>query len=97
MKLDLELLFTNLSRTEEYTGIPRDGVNDYLIDEILLPCMNGERILLKDIDFSAFDAEDVEELERFYDRMTALVHQLEKVVMAMRIVDPVAASSRRFC
>ena len=97
MKLDLELLFTNLSRTEEDTGVSRDGVNDYLIDKILFSCMNGERIFLKDIDFSAFDAEDVEELERFYDRMTAPVHQLEKVVTAMRTVDPVAASSRKFC
>ena len=97
MKLDLELLFTSLSRTEENTSVSRDGVNDYLIDKILFSCMNGERIFLKDIDFSAFDAEDVEELERFYDRMTAPVQQLEKVVTAMRTVDPVAASSRKFC
>lgn len=97
MKLDLELLFTNLSRTEDYTGVSRDGINGYLIDKILFPCMNGETIRLCDIDFNAFDAEDVEELEGFYGRMTASVHELEKVLAAMSTASPVAANSRRFC
>ena len=97
MKLDLELLFTNLSRTEEDTGVSRDGVNDYLIDKILSPCMNGETIRLCDIDFNAFDAEDVDTLAEFHDKLERQAEAAARLAESIGAIRPVPTGFRSFC
>ena len=58
MKLDLKLLAIRFSQAKDEPPAPTEGVNPYLLEKILLPCMNGESILLRDIDYSAFDVEE---------------------------------------
>ena len=44
MKLDLNLLSMRFSQAENEPPVPTDGVNEYLLEKILLPCMNGDTI-----------------------------------------------------
>ena len=97
MKLDLELLFANLSRTEEDTSVSRDGVNDYLIDKILFPCMNGGAIRLCDIDFDAFDAEDVNALMAFHSKLESRADAVDCLAKRVSAIQPVPAAFRSFC
>ncbi len=97
MKLDLELLFANLSRTKEDTGIPRDGVNGYLIDKILVPSMNGETIRLRDIDFDAFDAEDVDDLMEFHNKLECQTDAVMRMAEKLGAICPIPANFRSFC
>ncbi len=97
MKLDLELLFTYLSQMEEDTGVSRDGVNDYLIDKILFPCMNRETIRLCDIDFNAFDAEDVDDLMEFHKKLKCRAGTVMSLAEKFGAICPVPADFRSFC
>ena len=76
MKLDLKLLSMRFSQTKDEPPAPTDGVNPYLLEKILLPCMNGESILLRDIDYSAFDVEDIKPLAEYHDELAQARYKL---------------------
>lgn len=97
MKLDLKLLAAHLSRAEEGPAVPSDGVNDYLLNKILVPSMNGDTLRLRDIDFEAFDVEDVEALANYYDRLHRQSCILAQWAQAVDSVSPAAANFRAFC
>lgn len=97
MKLDLKLLSAHFARLEDEPSIPRGGVNDYLLDKILFPCMNGKGLFLDDIDFDAFEAEDVEALAEFYNKLTSRTYTLAEFVRAVAEIQPAAVHSRGFC
>ena len=63
MKLYLKLLSMRFSQAKDEPLVPADGVSEYLLQKILLLCMGGAAIRLRDIDYGAFDVEDVDRLE----------------------------------
>ncbi len=97
MKLDLKLLAAHLSRAGEGPAVPSDNINDYLLNKILIPNMNGDMLRLRDIDFEAFDVEDVDALADYYDRLRRQSYVLGQWAQAMGDVPPVAANSRAYC
>ena len=97
MKLDLKLLSMRFSQTKDEPPAPTDGVNPYLLEKILLPCMNGESILLRDIDYSAFDVEDIEPLAEYHDELAQARYKLEQLTKTVRNLPPAAKKSRAFC
>lgn len=97
MKLDLKQLSIRFSQMEDEPPVPTDGVNPYLLEQILLPCMNNETVCLRDINFDAFDAEDVDLLERYYDRLGKEVGKLWQLMDTLRNLPPQAQKSRQFC
>ena len=97
MKLDLKLLAVHLSRLEQEDRIPRDRVNSYLLDKILIPCMNGECIQLQDINFDAFELEEVEDLFAAYSGLDREVHVAQCLRWAAGELAPEATHTRTFC
>jgi len=97
MKVELRQLAALLSRLEDEPVIPRDGVNSYLLDKVLAPSMNGDALCLGEIDFDAFDLEDVSVLADYYDDLQQQSYVLSQWARAMVEVLPAASSSRAFC
>ena len=97
MKLDLKLLSMRFSQTKDEPPAPTEGVNPYLLEKILLPCMNGESILLRDIDYSAFDVEDIKPLAEYHDELAQARYKLEQLTKTVRNLPPAAKKSRVFC
>lgn len=97
MKLDLKLLSMRFSQAEEEPPAPTDGVNPYLLEKILLPCMNGEEVLLQDIDYEAFEVEDIDDLENYYDRLRRAGRQLGQLTKTVWNCPPEAYKARLFC
>ena len=63
MKLNLKLLATRFSQTKDGPPVSEDGVNRYLLEQVLRPNLEGDLLRLGEIDFDAFDADDVPALE----------------------------------
>lgn len=97
MRLDLKLLSMRFYQKKEEPPIPQDGLNTYLLDKILTPALHCADISLKDIDFTAFDAEDVNELENYYERLYHEGQGLEQFIQTVAQTQPAASSARSFC
>ncbi len=97
MKLDLKLLSMRFSQTEDEPPVPTEGVNTYLLEQILLPGLNGGAICLRDIDYEAFDLEDIEPLEEYYSALFKAVGKLGLFTETVRKLPPEARKARMFC
>ena len=97
MKLDLKLLSTRFSQAKDEPPVPTNGVNKYLLEKILLPSMSDKAVYLRDIDFDAFDIEDVDVLERYYNELSKTGGKLRQLTETVRKVPPEARKARVFC
>jgi hypothetical protein len=97
MKLDLNLLSMRFSQAENEPPVPTDGVNEYLLEKILLPCMNGDTILLRDIDYDAFDVEDIETLAEYHDALAHAGYRLGQLTDTVQNLPPESKKARIFC
>lgn len=97
MKLDLKLLSIRFSQEKDEPPVPTDGVNEYLLEQILLPSMSDKDIHLRDIDFDAFDMDDVSVLEQYYDDLYKAGGKLKQLIETVRKVPPEARKARVFC
>lgn len=97
MTLDLKLLATRFSQAKDEPPVPTEGVNPYLLENILLPCMNNETVRLRDIDFAAFDTEDVDGLEEYYDALSRAGGRLCQFAETVQKLPPEAQKTRLFC
>ncbi len=97
MKLDLKLLSVSLSQLEDEPPVPIDGVDPYLLEKVLRPCMDGADIRLRDMDFDAFDAEDIDVLEGYYNALSREAGKLRQFTGTVQKLPPEAHKARRFC
>lgn len=97
MKLDLKLLSIRFSQMKNEPPVSIDGVNPYLLEKILLPCMNGEKVHLGDIDYTAFDVEDIEALAEYHDALGRAEYKLKQLVETVDNLPPEASKARMFC
>lgn len=97
MKLDLKLLSIRFSQVKDEPPVPTDGVNKYLLEKVLLPSMSDSGVYLRDIDFDAFDMDDVNVLEQYYDDLYKAGGKLKQLIETVRKVPPEARKARVFC
>ncbi len=97
MKLDLKLLSMRFSQMKNEPPVSTGGVNPYLLEKILLPCMNGGTVYLRDIDYHAFDMEDIDLLEKYYNDLSRAGGRLQQLTDTVRNVLPEARKGRIFC
>ena len=97
MTLDLKLLSMRFSQMKDEPPVPTDGVNQYLLEKILLPCMNNDTVYLRDIDYEAFDEEDIDLLERYYSDLSKASGKLHQFMDTVRRLPPEAQKTRTFC
>lgn len=97
MRLDLELLSIRFSQKKEEPPVPQDGLNAYLLENILTPALDGTDIYLKDIDFTAFDVDDIDKLEDYYNQLYSTGRGLDQFIQTVAQTLPSASSVRSFC
>ncbi len=97
MKLDLKLLSMRFSQVKEEPPVPTKGVNPYLLEKILFPSLNGGAIYLRDIDYEAFEIEDIGPLEEYYSQLLKAGGSLSQLTETVRKLPPEARKARVFC
>ena len=97
MRLDLELLSIRFSQKKEEPPVPQDGLNAYLLENILTPALDSKDIYLKDIDFTAFDVDDIDELEDYYNQLYSRGQGRDQFIQTVAQTLPSASSVRSFC
>ena len=97
MKLNLKLLATRFSQAKEELPVSEEGVNRYLLEQVLRPNLEGDLLRLGDIDFDAFDADDVPALEEYYDRLYKASQDLAQFAQTVARVPPAPKAVRVFC
>lgn len=97
MKIDLKLLSMRFSQAKDESPVPTEDVNTYLLTKILLPSMNGETLCLRDIDYDAFDPEDIEQLETYYNNLARAGRRLGQFTETVQNLPPEAQKNRMFC
>ncbi len=97
MTLDLKLLSMRFSQMKDEPPVPTEGVNPYLLEQILRPCMNNGTVYLRNIDYEAFDIEDIDLLERYYEDLSRAGGKLQQFMDTVRKLPPKAQKARLFC
>ena len=97
MKMDLKGLCSLLAKANEEESVSTEDGNAYLLHQVLRPLMREETVLLKDIDFSQFDYEDIHWLSSYYHSLEMQGRKLMQMVGAVSNMEPVACKARRFC
>ena len=97
MTLDLKLLSMRFSQMKDEPPVSTEGVNSYLLEQILLPCLNNGTVYLRDIDYEAFDKEDIDLLERYYDNLSRVCGTLWQLTETVANLPPEAQKARMFC
>lgn len=97
MKMDLENLCRLLVSADEEESVSSEDCNLYLLEKVLSPLMRDETVLLKDIDFSQFDAEDIHTLDGYYQSLEMQGQKLMGLAGTVAAIEPAACKVRRFC
>lgn len=97
MKMDLKNLCGLLASAGEEESVSSRDCNPYLLEEVLRPLMRDETVLLKDIDFSQFDAEDIHTLNGYYQSLEMQGRKLMGLVGTVAAIEPAACKARQFC
>ena len=97
MKLNLKLLSTRFFQAKDQPCVPEDGVNRYLLENVLRPNLEGKLLRLGDIDFNAFDADDVSALEDYYEKLSKASRDLDQFAQTVARVPPAPKEARAFC
>lgn len=97
MKLNLKLLSTRFFQAKAEPAAMEDGVNRYLLEHVLRPTLNGDALYLGDIDFDAFDAEDVSTLENYYEGLDQAARTLGQFAQTVDRAPPAPQKTRMFC
>lgn len=97
MRLDLKRLSMRFYQKKEEPPVPQEGVNAYLLEKVLTPALDRMDIYLQDIDFAAFDREDVNALEDYYGQIYDAGLGLEQFIQTVAKQRPAASSVRSFC
>lgn len=97
MKLHLKDLCREFGRVKSGETVPSEGVNPYLLENVLRPTLQGEAPMLGDIDYEQFDLEDIGALSDYYDNMWKDSEKLGQFVAAVASLAPVPSRERQFC
>jgi len=98
MKIDLHRFAEKLKSTaSENTVSGKEEVLPYLYDHILLPLLSGRLVRYGDIDFDAFEADDLRVLSYYCDEINRTVYRLEMLNRKLIKTPPAASRHRVFC
>ena len=97
MKVDLKLLSMRFSQMKDELPVSIEGVNKYLLEKILRPCLNGGAVFLRDIDYEAFDVDDIDQLENYYYNLTKASGKLRQFTEVIGNLPAEAQKARTFC
>jgi len=91
MKIDLVRLAANLQSAQTFELPELNQGTAYLHDNIITRLLNGEMVHLSDLDFDAFDAEDIDALSNLYDGFYEKTSaQAVNILHSLRRADPIS-------
>lgn len=97
MKLDLKLLSTYFLQTRESPAVSTERVSEYLLEHFLKPYVREEKLVYGDLDFDAFDDDDLRVLWRYCEAMEETGNKLSCISVALSRAVPEACRRRTFC
>lgn len=97
MKMDLKGFCKQLARAEEEETVSTKDGNTYLLEQVIRPLMESKKVLVRDIDFSEFDADDVQWLYGYYESLEMQGRKLAALAGTIGNIEPVACKVRQFC
>ena len=98
MIVDLKMLITELSGAESSKlPIQEYPVTKYLLDNLMNPLITGKTMQLGDLDFSAFDLDDLEDLQEYLNENIRLNNALTGLNQFFYKAEPQAVARRSFC
>ena len=97
MKINRKVLCREFQHAPAEETVSTEGVNSYLLERVLRPTLRGDPPKLRDIDYDAFDEEDIDELSAYYERMWRASEKLQQFLTAVASVVPVPSRDRHFC
>jgi len=97
MKFDVAMLSKNLSSAKEEPTVPTREVNVYLLEKVVLPLRRGEKLRYGQIDFSAFDIDDLRMAAGYSEKCDRVSGALERLTGAIIAADAIPCRKRAFC
>lgn len=97
MKMYLKGFCKQLARAKEEETVSTKGGNKYLLEQVFQPLAQNKKVLVKDIDFSKFDADDVQWLYGYCESLEKQGRKLAALVGTIGNIKPVACKVRQFC
>lgn len=97
MKMDMKNLCKLLTQAKEEDAVSAEACNPYLMEKVLRPLMRNETVLLKDVDFSQFEAEDISQITDYYEALEMEGRKLMQIAGAFANLEPIACKVRQFC
>jgi len=97
MKIDLKRLTMALKGlTEEESSAIAFKVSKYLIENVYEPLMRDEPVYYENLNFNAFDREDIYRLGEWIDHLCCVKSSLHDLNKGFCSAPPAAVSSRTF-
>lgn len=97
MKMNLKELQRAFRKVTEGETVPRDGLNAYLLEQVLRPTMLGRPPRLNEIDYEQFEEDDIGRLAEYYDHLESTSRQLSQFVGAVASIAATPCRARQFC
>ncbi len=97
MKFNLQAFCQNLNAAEERETVPFTQCNSYLVEHIIRPYLNMEKILVRNIDFERFDLDDVHDLYHIFEERDRIEGKLRQLADRAWKLQPQARTVRSFC
>lgn len=96
MNIDLGRLQRNLHEAKSEETVPHDDVNPYLFS-LLQRLLAGEDVTYGEIDFSAFEADDLRVLSHYCHERDGLSYRLRQLTESMGKARAFSCKARAFC
>lgn len=97
MNINLKLLSMRFFQTPEEPAISAEGVNPYLLEHVLKPYLREEKLHYGDLDYEAFEADDLRPFINYYETLYPVASKLEQFTCTIAATCPDALKLRQFC
>ncbi len=97
MLVDLNALRRKLKEALPEDTVDATEVNPYLLNEVFRPMLAGRNLCYGDIDFDAFQADDLRMVAHYCNTRNQITYGLQEMVGRIAKAFPAACSIREFC
>jgi len=92
LKVDITQLVAAIRTATPFTLPEMNVGTQYIRDEICIRLANGNKVKFTDIDFSAFDLENIDDFRDYLYEVSRVNYKSGTVVQSLRNIEPAAVS-----
>lgn len=97
MLVDLLIFQKTLNGLPAEETVDSSAVNSYLMDNILRPILSEKDVSYGDIDFSKFEADDLQEISDYCSRREQVKQMLQSYINTLVKAKASACTNKSFC